>query len=326
MKKRISRIPTFFICFLVIFTSGVAYATSDSKYVDGEYLIDRHIFYSDGDGSNYPVKKEITYKGKTYEFIDFKNDKIGEAKKIVKKVKIKDKSKVKTVIYGKDDEGNKIKLRVDKNKIKWKKVLASPKVVRATYKNNENVPAVIKIDKDGKKVNAKRTSLRKRDINTRISAPAIFYGYGNSYMFNKKLITVGSNPIWSGYEKEVMSYLNRNDITKVLGGRWTSGYRNVNGKWIRYASYDVLRRDSISEATFTEDEESRIYYAANVEYVDPNADGKNLIKWEGRYKEKENKIMKILVIGAGILIFALTCAIILRFVSKKRKKEEDINN
>ena len=143
-----------------------------------------------------------------------------------------------------------------------------------TYKNNENVPAVIKIDKDGKKVNAKRTSLKKRDINTRISAPAIFYGYGNSYMFNKKLITVGSSPTWNGYEKEVMSYLNRNDITKVLGGRWTSEYRNVNGKWIRYANYDVLRKDSISEATFTENEENRTYYTADVEYKDPNEIGR----------------------------------------------------
>ena len=62
-------------------------------------------------------------------------------------------------------------------------------------------------------------------------------GYSQRVLSDK--VGVQENTLWRWENgkstPEVMSYLNRNDITKVLGGRWTSGYRNVNGKWIRYA-------------------------------------------------------------------------------------------
>lgn len=324
MNKKYIRVVAFAICFLVIFTSGFAFGESKERKIKGKYLIDEYIFYSDGDGSGrfHPKEKEVRCNGKTYEVNSIKYDKIGQAQKIVKKVKLKDKKDLKKFIYTKDSNGKKKKLWAGTEKIKWKKVLSPPKVVKITYKNNRDVPAVIKIDKDGKKVNAKRTYLKKRSINIRIKAPAVFYGSGKLYKFNKKFIKVGDAPTWKGYEKEVIKYLNRNDITKVLGGEWSSGYRNINGKRVRYASYDVLRKESIREAAFTEEGESRAFFLADVEYKDPNAHGKNLIRCEIKYKEKENKLFKVILAGAGILVLSLLIASSLFLISKKKNKKE----
>lgn len=324
MQKIINKKLIFLLLLIYVFMSGVVFATAsnDAEYVEGDKLITEHTFYTNDIKKGYSPEKEKTYLHKEYELTDVKYEKIGNAVKVIKNIDVKSKEELKKNIYAKNYNNEKVKLSVDLENLNWKKVVDAPKKATYTYRGNQTIPNTVNIIKNGKIVTADRVDIKHSNTRQKITAPAVFYGKkGIPYVFNNKLVNAGNSPVWNGYQKDILKYLNRRDIESITGGRWSSGYIKRNGRIVRLASYDAIRRVPIRIATFIENPESRTHYTAKVSYIDPAENGKYVIKATATYKLKENKVLKMVAIGIGLLIFAIAIAMILRFISRKKKNE-----
>ena len=221
--------------------------------------------------------------------------------------------------------GEEILLTADAENIDWHETATAAVIRTQDYSSRSRIPESLsdtKTDNTGNtiEITLELTNVENISTSSSFSAPATFYSPtdgGSRYRFNGKIITVGSSPTWTGYEQDVKDYLGINGSNyNITGGSWSSGFTRSGDQYIRTATYTGTRTTPAYRATFTETDATRTVYTAEVAYTN----GEYTVQAKAHY-EKAVNVVKVVAIGAGILIVILAVVAILYNISKRRKEE-----
>lgn len=176
-------------------------------------------------------------------------------------------------------------------------------------------------------VGGKTYHLTKTDIGSKteqFSSPATFRAPTDTttrFEFNGKIVTITGEPTWSGYEADVAAYLGVNgNEYRIAGGSWDGGFVQSGDEYVRTAIFYGERIVPTYTATYEPDEK----YSAEITYVDgAHPDGWYEATATATYSLKNDVVMTIVKVGAGILVFAGASAAIIAALKKKKKTTEN---
>ncbi len=303
--------------------SQAAYATDIVKEVDKHTVIKTAVVTLENtENPQFDAEQKIEHKGKTYRLKDT-DIKILSGKVLEQDIVVKDKAKLKKVIY-KNIEGKDLKyVLIDEPKdIKWKEVATE----LIAYKDIE-----YPVDKEISPTYTENgleyhlTSTTNTAKTESFKAPAYFVGEAEGvtkFMLGDRIVEIqGDKPMWKGYENDIMAYLGVNGNTyKITSGEWKGDIVKKDNKYQRTAIYSGTRQVPLKVAhyTYNGDNPDATAYEATVRYE--LAEDYVIALATSTYRGLSPVQIAILA-GAGIVVIAITIAAILFFLRKKRAKE-----
>lgn len=306
MKKRL-----LVLFFIVLAFSSLCYAAEDVKR---EYT-----FKSIGKDFKYEKHQVINIDGARYKVNDIKYEVISkDTKKLVRDYTDLSKKEVPKTI---EENGKKYKLAKTTYKEVKQDVKQSfrgtgdfevPKSKEIEVGENKQFTGILK------NVN---TSLSDT-FDTNFEVTGVFYGDEDvpEYDLNGYKIPASSAPTFTGYQSEVLRYLNLEQDRYILNsGSWSGGYYYTNGTTARNAIFRGVQKSTIYDATY-----EITKYDANSIYESSDADAIYKVKAIVSYKKVSLSIYEKIFIGIGILILAALAALILWIIAKRKKENKTV--
>ena len=308
-----------FVSLLVSFIllSNITCAFAGTKDLSKEYT-----FYTDDKNFSYEENQTITENGQKYKAVKteyelIENNTPKELKKNYENVTLKDiKEELKE---------NDVVYKLKEKKVREKTVTHTDTILNA--KEESDFPMKADFTVGEKSVEGIRTSVEhysSDSLDTPFTISAKFYGDEDCmfYELNGKRIPSTNAPLFNGYEKELLEYLDLdgNDY-RVDTGSWNGTYYNDNNRTVRNATFTGMKRGTFYTATY----EGKLY-DADVTYVEvrdknvKNYKVKATITYE---KDGLSSTQKIIIGSVAVLVIAVAIAIILMIMRKKKPSEKE---
>lgn len=315
-KKKIISIG---FCFAIAFTSfSFVFADENIKEISKNKIQKTYSYIAGAKHQkSEDIKDNIKYKGSKY-----KLDKIEYApKKIEKTIKVENKDKEYKKEITKVIDGKEYKLKAAEE-ISWEKKGKKITVQEEReFKYQREIPRTIK--KDGMTLSLKTVKESKRKEPFR--SVATFKSYkknADKYYFNGKLVNIANTPMWTGYKEDVKKYLGlKGSDYEVDKGIFTTENALIDKNkslYERKAIFTGSRSTSVFTATYEykgDIQGGDTTYVADIRYV---SDDFYDITAVATYK-KDNIILKVLSVSAGILVIAFAASLIIYMIQRRKK-------
>ena len=320
MKSKANKIISFSFAAIMIFSSAaISYGASKD-------ITRTNIFYSKTKKYEYAAQKEIQQDGKTYKLKDIKYKLVEDKGAETKNVKLENLTEEKApATKSFEVDGKKVTFTLDTDATKFEM-----NKKEGTYVYTARDPKSFKADQtrtvkdqNGNTFTGKLESVTKGAIYRKpITIDGEFRGsVGTQYFYFANTGTLwpynANAPVWNGYQSDILTYLNLDaSAYRITGGSWTSS-RVSGNTLIRTARFTGTSNVCDYTAKYVDGSDSD-GYTANAVYLSPYK-----VKAIATYEQAGLTTIQKVLIGAGILILAIVIALILYFLKRKKREDEE---
>ena len=320
MKSKANKIVSLFFALIMVFVStALSYAANTD-------ITKTDIFYSKTKDYSYAAREEIKQDGKTYKLKNIKYELVADKGAEEKNVKLENLTEEKApATKSFEVDGKKVTFTLDTDATKFEKNKKEGIYVYSARdpKNFKADQTRVVKDKDGNTFTGTLASVSKGAVYRKpITIEGEFKGdVGSQYFYFANTGTLwpyNSNaPVWNGYQADILNYLNLDaSAYRITGGSWTSS-RVSGSTLIRTARFTGTSNVCDYTATY-EDGTDADGYTANAVYLSPYK-----VKAIATYEQAGLTTMQKVLIGAGILVLAIAIALILYFLKRKKREDEE---